>query len=221
MHGKLLLYSGRSVDWKDTFQNALTQTTDNVKAFAGLVESHIAMNQLGEARKQLDFLEAIVDQLNVPLVVATVCAKFSRVQRLPIEADSLIAAMRKHLEMVQQVFTPQSARPNETNSIQKLIIDQYLEKYMLIDMDCFTSALTEVLHECDTLDWTVPNPKNAPVCDLIAKALEFVPGSVPFSYYLAVLAFSEERYAQATRAIQSVLTSHWGFNASQCHLLLA
>ena len=92
---------------------------------------------------------------------------------------------------------------------------------MLIDMDCFTSALTEVLHECDTLDWTVPNPKNAPVCDLIAKALEFVPGSVPFSYYLAVLAFSEERYAQATRAIQSVLTSHWGFNASQCHLLLA
>ena len=33
MHGKLLLYSGRSVDWKDTFQNALTQTTDNVKAF--------------------------------------------------------------------------------------------------------------------------------------------------------------------------------------------
>lgn len=221
MYGKLLLYSGRSVDAKDTFQNALTQTTDNVKAFAGLVESHIAMNQLGEARNQLEFLEAIVDQLNVPLTVVMVRAKFSRVQRIPLEADSLIEAMKRHLDAVQQVFTPQSARPNESNSMQKLLTDKYLENFMLIDMDCFTAALTEALHECNTLDWTVANPRNGPVCDLIARALEFVPGSVPFSYYLAVLAFGEERYAQATRAIQSVLTSHWGFNASQCHLLLA
>ena len=220
-HGKLLLYAGRLMDAKECFQNALVIASDHLPAFAGLVETHIAMGQLGEARNQLDFLEALVDQQNTPLYVEVVRSELARAQKIPVEGEKLLMAMKKHLEILQQSFVPESARPNPDNGPQKFLIDRLLDQVLNADCDSFMNALTEILHECNTLDWTVASPLNGPVCDLIARALEFVPGSVPFSYYLAVLAFGEERYMQATRAIQSVLMSHWGFNASQCHLLLA
>jgi tetratricopeptide repeat protein 21B len=77
------------------------------------------------------------------------------------------------------------------------------------------------MYECNTLEHTVVNPRNAAICDLITRGLEFAPGSIPFSYFLAVLAFGDGKYGQAIKAIQKVLLSHWGFNASHCHLLLA
>jgi tetratricopeptide repeat protein 21B len=107
------------------------------------------------------------------------------------------------------------------DSGEKLRVDRLFDMLMALDMDCFSSAVIEIMFQCNTLDHTVAMPLNGPMCEILLITLELVPGCVPFSYYLAILAFGEERYPMATRAIQFVLTSRWGFNASQCHLLLA
>jgi tetratricopeptide repeat protein 21B len=129
--------------------------------------------------------------------------------------------LKKHVDGLQAVFGPQSPRPSETGSPRKLVVDTFAEKLSAVGLPMVQMALDEVMTECNALERTVAHPQNGPVCDIIQHMLDFVPGAVPFSYFLAILAFGEQRYLQATRAIRNVLGSRWGFNASQCHMLLA
>ncbi|KAK8885733.1 Tetratricopeptide repeat protein 21B [Tritrichomonas musculus] len=220
-HGNLLLYANKAAQAKEAFQNALVASSESMEALSGLVASHIAMNQLSEGHDQLEFLEAMAGSATSSLPLCTLRAKYSRLQRTDFDIDNLIHAMEHHIEQIQNVFMPQSARPSNDDSQQTYPVDKFIENFIALDLNTFSDALTEAMYQCNTLDRTVGSPRNGPVCDVIARILEYVPGSVPFSYFLAVLAFGEGRYAQATKAIQSVLLSHWGFNASQCHLLLA
>lgn len=222
-HGRILLYAERYQEAKEAFNSALTQVSDSISALTGLISVQIALKQMSDAGNQLEFLEAMVGDQGAPLELIAMKCQYLRTNNLPVDIDGLVFAMRRHVENVQQIFTPQSARPVSTDDAFQngFPIDHYLENYIQLDLGTFANALTEAMFNCNTLERTVADPKNGPICDLIARILEYIPGAIPFSYYLAVLAFGEGRYAQATRAIQAVLNSHWGFNASQCHLLLA
>ncbi|OHT14468.1 TPR Domain containing protein [Tritrichomonas foetus] len=220
-YGNLLLYANKPAEAKEAFQNALVASSESMGALGGLVSAHLAMNQLSEAHDQLEFLEAMSGSNGSSLQLCSLHSKYSRLIQQPVDIDSLIGALKHHVEQMQMLMTPQSARPSNDDSPQTHPIDKYIENVIALNLNTFSDALTEAMNECNTLERTVASPQNGPVCDIIARILENVPGAVPFSYYLAVLAFGEGRYAQATKAIQSVLLSHWGFNASQCHLLLA
>ena len=220
-YGNLLLYAKKSNDAKEVFQNALVAASDSLGALAGLVSSHMALNQMSEAHDQLEFLEAMSSSGTNSLLICALKTKYAHMTNSPADINNLLTALRDHVEQMQQIMTPQSARPSNDDTPQTYPIDMFIENFISLDLCSFSEALTEAMNECNTLERTVANPQNAPVCDIIARMLEYVPGAVPFSYYLAVLAFGEGRYSQATKAIQSVLISHWGFNPSQCHLLLA
>lgn len=220
-YGNLLLYSKKYFDAKEAYQNALVTSSESMDALAGLVSTYLCMNQLTDAHDQLEFLEAMAGSSGNSLPLVVLRAKYSRLNHEPFDVETLINALKHHVEQIQIIITPQSARPSSDDTPQTHPIDKFVENFIALDLNTFTDAITEAMYECNTLERTVSNPKNGPICDIIARVLEFVPGAVPFSYYLAVLAFGEGRYAQATKAIQSVLLSHWGFNASQCHLLLA
>jgi tetratricopeptide repeat protein 21B len=213
-HGYLLLHNGKAAEAKEAFQAALILASDSIAAFAGLIEAHLQLKQLAEAHDQLEFLDAMVDKKTAPLQIVVIRAKCLRAQKLPTDAKELLEGMVRHL-------TRFSRKATNMEESEKLRVDQLFDNLIALDMDVFSSAVIEVMNECNTLDHTVQKPCNGAVCDLILIALAIVPGCVPFSYYFAILAYGEERYAQATRAIQFVLGSHWGFNASQCHLLLA
>lgn len=222
MHGRLLFSMKKPLDAKDVFQNALVASSESMDALAGLVDCYISTNQLSDAHDQLEFLEAMAGG-NVTLDIAYMHSKYMRISSGTDQesVDSLINALKKHVDNMQQLFTPQSARMLSEDKAITHPIDLYIENFIKLDLGTFSSALTEVINYCNTLEKTVTRPRNGPVCDIIANVLELVPGAIPFSYYLAVLAFGEGRYQQATKAIMSVLQSRWGFNASQCHLLLA
>ena len=220
VYGKLLLISKRANEAKDAFQNAQVASSESTAALAGLIDAQIELNQLSEAHDQLEFLEAMSGG-NSSLELASLKSKYTRVSGGDVDIEELLQSMKKYIDYLQQLFTPQSPHPSNDDSPQTLLIDKYIENFNELNLSSFSDALTEAMYCCNTLERSVPSPKNGPVCDIIAAVLEYIPGAVPFSYYLAVLAFGEGRYSQATKAIQSVLGSRWGFNGSQCHLLLA
>jgi tetratricopeptide repeat protein 21B len=210
----LLLYAGKASEAKETFQAALVLANDSVRALAGLVEADLQLKLYNEAKDQLDFLEAMVDRRSAPLQFPIIRSKYSRAVSIPVDGREILEGMIRHLSRF-------SRSAMNADNAATLRVDRLFDMLMALDMDCFSSAVMEIMFQCNTLDHTVAMPLNGAMCDLLLITLELVPGCVPFSYYLAILAFGEERYAMATRAIQFVLTSRWGFNASQCHLLLA
>jgi tetratricopeptide repeat protein 21B len=213
-YGYLLLPAGKPAEARDVFQATLLIASDCVRALTGLVEALLAMQQFAEAHDQLEFLDAMVDRQNPPLHVLALRSKYRHAQKMPVDAQELLKGMAKHLARLRR-------RPSDTEGPQKLRVDRVLDNLIALDMDCFSLAVTEIMSECNTLDHTVAEPFNDPVCDALIFTLDIIPGCIPFQYYLAVLAYGEERYEEATHAIHFVLTSHWGFNPSQCHLLLA
>ncbi|KAH0786423.1 TPR Domain containing protein [Histomonas meleagridis] len=218
-NGYLLLYSNKANEAKDCFQNALVDTSDSLIALTGLISSQISLNDFNEAQNQLDFLEAIIGGQN-SLELCTLKAQFSRKQNLQFDITSLISSMNQHIDNVQQIFQSSTSRASG-ETCEKPIIDRFIDNYLSLDLNIFSSALNEAMNECNTLDKTVSNPQNGILCDIIQRCIDIIPGAIPFSYFLAILAFGEGRYSQATKTIQKVLISHWGYNASHCHLLLA
>ena len=215
-YGHLLYLCGNYKDAETALTNALTTQGDSPYALTSLIQCYIKEQDLENASMQLQFLETG----GPTLALAVVRSQYNKSMTLQEDSDALalIEAMKHHLDSIQQIYIAQSSREAEE---KKLGVDKYLDNFELMDMNTFSMAIIEVMDFCSTPEKQVAHPQNAAVCDLIALALNYIPGAVPFNYYLAVLAFGEGRYAQATKAIQNVLKSHWGFNASQCHLLLA
>lgn len=216
VYGKLLIANERAQDALEILQSAVVNSPDSVFPGAALVDAYIRLNQMNDAQSQLDFVQTIPSTPDSNLIVQTLIQKISRMNDIPCSIDSLISAMSAHLDSVQQFFIPAFEKDEK-----KLNIDGFMDRIPRLRLSEFSMALDEAMMHCNTLDRTVGDPRNGPVCDVIIRMLDFLPGSVPFSYYLAVLGFGEKRYSQAMKAIQFVLTSRWGFNASQCHLLLA
>ena len=216
-YGQLLIATGRSGEAIDYLQAAVVADGELMESYANLIEAYIAAKNLDEANTQLSFLK-VSSTNSQPLCAATLECKMQRAAGLPVSVDELLKAMRDHVEKATQVFTPQSSRMNPE---KKMPSDAYIEEILSVGLPDFADAMLEAMQYCNTLERTVGEPHNGEVCDLIIRMREFIPGSVPFAYYLAILGFGEGRYAQVTKAIQFVLDSKWGFNASQCHLLLA
>ena len=217
-YSELLIAAKRPKETIDMLQTAIVQDAELIASFANLVEANIQLNNMGEASTQLEFLKMNASSSEPPLSYYTLEEKIQRLSGLPTNVEDLLKAMRAHTDKVAQVFTPQSSRISPD---RKMPSDAFTDEILQINLSDFADALQEAMEYCNTLDRTVADPHNGEVCDLIVRMLEFIPGAVPFSYYLAVLGFGEGRYAQVTKAIQFVLNSKWGFNASQCHLLLA
>ncbi|EAY13986.1 TPR Domain containing protein [Trichomonas vaginalis G3] len=218
IYGELLVAANRPSEAIQYLQNAIVMNSEAVGAYVALVSAYISMKDMNDAFSQLELLSAMLSDDSYHMSVCTLKEKLNRANNLPTNVDELISAMHSHVEMVSQIFSPQSARQN---SEKKLPVDLFCDQIVNIKLPDFAEAMNEAMEHCNTLEKTVADPHNGDVCDLIVRMLEYVPGSVPFSYYLAVLGFGEGRFAQVTKAIQFVLNSKWGFNASQCHLLLA
>jgi tetratricopeptide repeat protein 21B len=185
-----------------------------------MVQARILTKEYDQAGSDLALLEAIGNSTSTHLIVVILRSIYNR-EADPsaiFDVDSLLAAMNQHLDQISSYSAQLSSRSINTPVYS---MDLYSEKFNNLDLSTFSAAISECLKYCTTLEQTVADPKNGQVCDLITHMIENVPGIIPFSCYLAVLAFGEGRYVQATKAIQSVLNSHWGFNPPQCHLLLA
>lgn len=218
LYGELLIATNHPNDAIQYLQNSIVLDAEAVGAYTSLVSAYISMKDMNDASSQLELLSAMLSDSSYQVAVATLRERMNRLNGLPSTIDELITAMVSHVEMVQQIFSPQSARQTTE---KRLPSDLFLDQVVNIRLPDFCEALNEAMEQCNTLDRTVAEPHNGDVCDLIIRMLEYVPGSVPFSYYLAVLGFGEGRFAQVTKAINFVLNSKWGFNASHCHLLLA
>ena len=102
--GKLMLYSSRLMDAKECFEKALMVAGDYLPALVCLVETHMAMGQLREAQNQLDSLNGLVEQEDIPLYVEVVKWEFARVQDMAddesqtMRGTCLLAAMNRTLE---------------------------------------------------------------------------------------------------------------------------
>ena len=222
VYGKLLVANGQSQQAISQLQTAVVQDGSSEAAYAALIEAYINMNNMNDAQSQLMFFETMGSPDNPPLMLCTLKERMARLNELPTNVDSLLVAMKKHVDSVYQSLSSQSqSNQDGVPGTYKLMVDRFVDMILSLKLADFEAAMTEAMEHCSTLERTVADPKNGPVCDLIDMMLEFIPGAVPFNYYLAVLGFGEGRYAQATKAIQFVLNSHWGYNASQCHLLLA
>ncbi|EAX97552.1 TPR Domain containing protein [Trichomonas vaginalis G3] len=218
VYGRLLIAVGRAKEAVEVLQQAVVLDSENDNAFSGLVNAYILMNNMADAQSQLDFLEAMNGTNGPGLALHTLKQKIARLNRLPQDVDSLLGAMKSHVETVYKKLNTSVQSEGTQYKIQ---VDRFTDMIIILKLPDFEDAMTEAMEHCSTLDKTVPDPRNGPVCDLIEMMLDFVPGAVPFSYYLAILGYGEGRYVQATKAIQFVLNSHWGYNASHCHLLLA
>lgn len=218
VYGRLLIACNRAKEAVETLQSAVVLDSENINAFAGLVNAYILMNNMNDAQSQLDFLEAMVSSTGNNLALLTLKQKIARLNQLPHDVDALLAAMKNHGDSVNKKLNTVMQSEGSSYKIQ---VDRFTDMIIILRLPDFEDAMQEAMEYCSTLDKTVPDPRNGPVCDLIETMLDFVPGAVPFSYYLAILGYGEGRYVQATKAIQFVLNSHWGYNASHCHLLLA
>ena len=220
MYGKLLVSNGQYSQAVNTLQSAVVLNPEMEAAYASLVEAYINMNNMSDAQSQFMFLETMSTTSGPCLDVCTLKEKMARISGTPTDVDNLLSVMRLHIDNVNQALS--MAASNDSGSEKyKLMVDRFVDMVLTLKLPDFEAAMTEAMEHCSTLDRTVADPRNGPVCDLIDIMLEFIPGAVPFNYYLAVLGFGEGRYAQATKAIKIVLESHWGYNVSQCHLLLA
>jgi len=218
IYGDILLVLGKNAEAQDVFQNALVFSSDSIHLLYGLIVSQLSQGKINEAQDQMAFFEVMVSNPEQSMYLSTLKSHISYLLTHTLEVDPIIKSMKSHLDGISQSW---NAPPIAVENEIRLPVDRYIEQYTSLNLGIFSDALKEVLNSCNTLEYTVVDPKNGIVCDVIAKMLDFNPGSVPISYFLAILAFGEGRYSQAMKAIQFVLNSRWGYNPSLCHLLLA
>lgn len=215
LYGQLHLQLGRGPEAESAFQAAIVLRDNNIEAMSGLIRAYILQNKVSDAKNQLDLL-AVYSSPENQLLVELTKAIFERFCQIPpSNIDNLVYEMKKHAD----TFTQNHA--TEFYAFGKFVVDHWFDTLLAMKFHIVTESVNVVLNFCNTLEGSSADPKNAPVCDIIVRMLDYVPGSVPFSYYLAILAYGEGRYTQAMKAIEKVLRSKWGYNSSTCHLLLA
>jgi len=218
VYGRILLILGKHEEAIEVFQTSLVFDSESSSSISGLISAYIGAGQIENAQDQMLFFESMIGDVEKSMTYHVLRLRISNALNEEYELDDLIKSMKSHVDYVHQINTPMSARLSPD---QKLPSDRFSDQIVNTQLYEFKEALNEAINHCNTLDHTVSNPINGPICDLIARMVEFLPGIIPFSYYLAILAFGENRYSQAIKGIMNVLSSKWGYNQSNGYILLA